>query len=161
MKKFLKKWLVTGAGVILGLIFVVAGFGKIFTGSEGLRRIFNPFPGFLTPALTDSIFIWLPYLEILIGLLLIIGVVPRLAGVISIVLVAGFITNNAWVLGQGLGFEPCSCFGFWDRIVGIKVSTTQSLYIDIAMLVLGLVVIIGTPGHFLKTRPWFLTKRDT
>ena len=149
-----------GASIALGIIFVVAGFGKIFTGVEGIERIFNPFPSFLTPAVTDTAFELLPYLEIIIGLLLIIGVVPRLAGVVSILLIAGFITNNAWVLGQGRGYEPCSCFGVLDRIVGLRISTTHSLYLDIVMLALAFITIFGLQGRIVNVRPRFLPRRD-
>ena len=151
----------TWASLFLGAIFVVAGFGKLFTTAEGLERIFNPFPSFLTPAVTDTFFSWLPYMEIIIGLLLIIGVVPRLAGVVSILLIAGFITNNAWVLGQGLGYEPCSCFGVFNRILGIKVSTTQALCLDIIMLALALTTVFGLQSRFFTLRPRFLPRKET
>jgi len=150
----------TGASILLGVIFVVAGFGKLFAPSEGFERVFNPFPSFITPAVTDTLFSLLPYLEIIIGLLLIIGVVPRLAGAVSILLIAGFITNNAWLLSQGRGYEPCSCFGVLDRILGFRMATTHSLYLDIFMMVLALITIFGLQGRFFNVRPRFLRRKD-
>jgi len=150
----------TVASVVLGVIFGVAGFGKLFATSEGFERVFNPFPSFLTPAVTGTLFNLLPYLEIIIAVLLIGGVVPRLAGAASVLLIAGFMTNNGWLLGQGRGYEPCSCFGVLDRIVGLKISTTHSLYLDILMLALALITVFGLQGRFFGLRPRFSPGRD-
>jgi uncharacterized membrane protein YphA (DoxX/SURF4 family) len=146
------------AGIILGLIFVVAGFGKLLTDAEGFTMIFNPFPGFLASAFADAIFIWLPYLEVVIGLLLIIGVLPKLMAVIAAVLTAGFITDKVWLLSQGLGYEPCSCFGILDRIIGAELSTADSLYLDIIMLALVLIVLFWHKSSFFNIYPQFLDR---
>jgi uncharacterized membrane protein YphA (DoxX/SURF4 family) len=141
------------ASLLLGIIFAAAGFGKLFTPAEGFKTIFNPFPGFMATAFSDAVFNWLPYLEIVIGLLLIIGIMPRFMAVLGALLIAGFITNNAWLLSQGAGYEPCTCFGVLDRILGVELSTTGSLYLDIVMLVMVLIVIFGHQGSFFNIRP--------
>ena len=146
------------AGIILGIIFVAAGFGKLLTEVEGFTTIFNPFPGFLASAFADAIFIWLPYLEIVIGLLLILGILPKLMAVLSAVLIAGFITNKVWLLSQGLGYEPCTCFGIIDRILGVELSTSDSLYLDIIMLALVLIVVFWHKSNFFNIYPQFLAR---
>jgi uncharacterized membrane protein YphA (DoxX/SURF4 family) len=146
------------AGIILGIIFLAAGLGKLLTDVEGFTVIFNPFPGFLASAFSDAIFIWLPYLEVVIGLLLILGILPKLMAVLSVVLIAGFITNKAWLLSQGLGYEPCTCFGIIDRILGIELSTRGSLSLDIIMLVLVLIVVLWHRSNFFNIYPQFLTR---
>ena len=143
------------AGIILGIIFVAAGFGKLLTEVEGFTMIFNPFPGFLASAFADAIFIWLPYLEIVIGLLLILGILPKLMAVLSAVLIAGFITNKVWLLSQGLGYEPCTCFGIIDRILGVELSTSDSLYLDVIMLALVLIVVFWHRSNFFNIYPQF------
>ena len=143
------------AGIILGIIFVAAGFGKLLTEVEGFTMIFNPFPGFLASAFADAIFIWLPYLEIVIGLLLILGILPKPMAVLSAVLIAGFITDKAWLLSQGLGYEPCTCFGILDRILGVELSTSDSLYLDIIMLALVLIVVFWHRSNFFNIYPQF------
>ena len=111
---------------------------------------------FLGTVFNDIVFNWLPFLEILVGLLLIIGVVPRLAGSITALLVAGFIVNNVWLLSQGRGYEPCTCFGVLDRIVGVELSTTQSLYLDVFLFVLSFAVVFSLKRGFFDINPWFL-----
>ena len=122
--------------------------------------IFNPFPGFLASAFTHVVFIWLPYVELLIGLLLIIGIMPKLMALLSAVLIAGFITNNAWLLSRGLGYEPCTCFGILDRIMQVELSTAASLYLDIAMLALILIVILYHKSSFFNVYPRFSARGE-
>jgi hypothetical protein len=93
-----------------------------------------------------------------IGLLLILGILPKLMAVLSVVLIAGFITNKAWLLSQGLGYEPCTCFGIIDRILGIELSTRGSLSLDIIMLVLVLIVVLWHRSNFFNIYPQFLTR---
>jgi len=156
----LKHGISTWASVLLGMIFTIAGIGKLFTPAEGYKMIFNPFPGFMETAFTGAVFNWLPYLEIVIGLLLIVGIMPRFIAVLAVLLIAGFITNNAWLLSQGLGYEPCTCFGVLDRIFGAELSTTGSLYLDIIMLALALIVVSGHRGSFFNIRPRFLAQGE-
>jgi len=146
------------ASIILGIIFFAAGLGKLLTEAEGFKMIFNPFPDFLASAFANTIFIWLPYIEIVIGLLLIIGIVPKLMAILSAVLIVGFITNNAWLLSRGLGYEPCTCFGILDRIIGVELSTTGSLYLDIVMLALVLIIVFCHQSSFLNVHSHFLAR---
>jgi len=139
-----RKWISLGASFILGIIFIVAGLGKILSEAESFKSIFNPFPDFLAPFFSQAIYSWLPYLEVIIGLLLIIGVLPRLMAVFSIVLIAGFITNNSWLISRGLGYEPCDCFVVARRILQVELSTVSALYLDVAILVLAVIVYSGT-----------------
>jgi uncharacterized membrane protein YphA (DoxX/SURF4 family) len=149
----------TWASIVLGLIFMAAGFGKLFSPAYIFKLTFNPFPGFISTAFSNSVFHWLPYLEIIIGVLLIIGIMPRFAAVLAGLLIAGFITHNAWRLNQGLAYTPCTCFGVLDRILGLELSTTDSLYLDIAMLVLAFLVIFCHKGRFFNIRPRFFSAR--
>ena len=149
-------WLGIGSGIILGLIFVVSGLGKLLSQAESFKTIFNPFPDFLAPVFAEAVFSWLPYVELIIGLLLVFGIAAKLMAVFSMVLIAGFITNNSWLISRGLGYEPCDCFGVMERIIQVELSTTGALYLDIGMLVLAFIAIFCYPGKFFTLRPWFL-----
>lgn len=155
-----KHWLGTGAGIALGLIFVVAAIGKLLDQGGALRFkvFFTPFIDLLTPAFIRAFFIWLPWIELILGSLLIIGIAARLVAALASLLIAGFISNNAWLLAHGLGYEPCGCFGILDRIINAKLSTSGSLYIDIAMLALIAVILFCYQGSFLNIYPWFLAR---
>ena len=153
-------WVGIGAGIILGLIFIAAGLGKLLQQAENFKIFYTPPISFLPPALANSISIWLPSIELLLGLLLISGIAARLTASFSSVLIAAFIAYNSWLLGQGLGYEPCaSCFGIWETIFMGELSTTGALYLDIVMLALAFVTVFCYPGNFLTVRPWFLEKR--
>ena len=143
-----------GAGIILGLIFAVAGLGKLLHQAEAFELFF--FPDFLTPALAKAVFIWLPRVELIIGLLLITGLAAKLVTTFSLVLILGFITNNVWLLIQGLGDKPCGCFGMAERIAQAKLSILGALYLDVVMLVLVLIILVCYQGNFFNIYPWFL-----
>jgi len=147
-------WLVAGAGIVLGMIFLVAGVGKLLAPTEALQLFI--FPAFFSAALEVFILDWLPYLEIAIGVLLVAGTGARLAGAIALVLTAAMATNNAWLLASGLGEEPCGCFGAAERIARARLSVMGALYLDVMMIALALLVILYHRRGFLSLRPWIM-----
>ena len=151
-----KCWAGVWASIILGLFFIVAGLGKLLSNAESFNTIFNPLPAFLAPGFTWVIFVWLPYIELVVGLLLICGIAAKLMAILSSVLIAGFITNNTWMVSRGLGYEPCGCLGIMERILHIELSSVGSLYLDIAMLALVLIILSCYQSNFLNLYPWFL-----
>ena len=138
----------------MGLVFTVAGLGKLLRPGETFQ-LFS-FPDYLPAALSRVVFIWLPYLELIVGLLLIIGVATKLVTSFATVLIAGFIANNVWLLTQGLGDKPCGCFGMAERIAQARLSVLGSLYIDIIMLALVLVIFFYSQSRFFNVHSWFL-----
>ncbi len=151
-------WLAIGASIILGIIFLTSGLGKLLSQAESLENIFNPFPDFLSPVFTEAIFSWLPLIELVVGLLLITGIAGRLTAVFSLVIVVGFITNNSWLLSRGLGYESCGCFGIVESIIKVDLSTAGALYLDMAMIALVLIILFCDRSGFLNIYPWFLKR---
>ena len=150
-------WFATGAGIVLGLIFLAAGLGKLLNPMES--SIIFVFPEFLPTALDEFIFRWLPRIEILIGVLLIAGIAPKLVASLALALTVSLIANNGILLVQGFGDKPCGCFGEAERWVQLRLSIADALYIDIAMLILGVMVVLYYQGKFVNVYPWFL-RRD-
>jgi len=150
-------WFATGAGIILGLIFLVAGLGKLLNPMES--SVIFVFPDFLPNAVDKFIYQWLPRIEVLIGVLLITGIIARLTASLALVLTLGLIASNSIMLVQGLGDKPCGCFGEAERWVQLRLSVTGALYIDIAMLILGFMVLLFYQSRFFNITPWFL-RRD-
>jgi hypothetical protein len=95
----------------------------------------------------------------LIGVLLITGIIARLTASLALVLTLGLIASNSIMLVQGLGDKPCGCFGEAERWVQLRLSVAGALYIDIAMLILGVMVVLYYQGKFVNVYPWFL-RRD-
>lgn len=149
-----KHWIGVGAGIVLGLVFVTAGVGKLLHQTEAFKIFFTPFPGFLSPIFTKAVFIWLPRLELTVGLLLIFGIATKLAATFALMLIAGFITNNSLLLIQGHEYCP-SCFG--PQVI---LRTSEALFIDIVMLALVSIVLLCYQGSFFNVRPWFLRRSE-
>jgi len=148
-----------GAGVILGLIFITAGVGKLLHQPEAFKIFFTPFLDFLPPILmAKAFFIWFPWVELVIGLLLITGIAARLVAAFSLLLITVFITNNTLNLIKGLGGEPCGCFGAVDNVFEANLSVIGSLVIDIGILALSLVLLFYARRGFFNLYPWFLRR---
>ena len=149
-------WISVGASVLLGLVFLTAGVGKLLGEGAFLLQISTLV---INPAYASAIAAVLPWVEIILGLSLLTGIVPKIAAGFSSLLVVAFIFYNGWLISKGFGLEPCGCLGIVERLLGNQLSTTQSLYIDIGLLVLALAVFFCYPGKLLNIRPW-LWKRD-
>ena len=153
-----KHWLGLGASITLGMIFLVSGIGKLLLQGELFETFFPGFLDFLTLDQTRLLFYVLPYVEIAIGALLIAGFATKLIAALTALLIAAFIASNVWFITHGMGFEPCGCLGIFDRLFQSKLSTQQSLYIDIAMFALILITLLCYQRSFTSIRPWFLKK---
>ena len=147
-------WITVGAGILLGLIFLISGIGKIIGHSSFFISINSLyfFPDIVKVLIVD----WLPWGEVVLGLALILGFVTQAASLASCVLVACFMFQNTWMILHGMRNEPCSCFGIFERIFEGRLSTMNSLYIDIGMLVLALAVYLLFRGGFKEWRPRFM-----
>ena len=143
------------AAIILGLIFLIAGLGKLpaQTDAYTILLVLRPIP--LMLLLSDYVHIVFPVLEIILGLMLVAGLAAKLTASLSTLLIGAFIFNNLWLIQKGLGQEPCYCFGgSLNWLVGV-VSTREALYVDIGMLGLVCLVVAFYPGRWLILRPWF------
>lgn len=147
-----KYWIGVGASIFLGIIFMAAGLGKLLHQPEPIELFI--FSEYLTAAQTKNIYIWLPRLELLIGLLLVTGVAAKLVAALSLPLIAGFITNNSLLLIQG--HEHCpSCFGPL-----VILPTVDALCIDVGMLALALIILFCYQSNFFNIYPWFLRRSE-
>lgn len=92
----------------------------------------------LPPSLVDAFAALLPYAEIVLGALLLLGVITRLAGFFSGLLTLSFIIAKTKVEVQGLDIEVCPCFGpMMPLFLG------QSLVLDALMLICAIVLVAG------------------
>jgi len=103
-----KHWISIGASIILGLIFIVAGLGKLLHQPDAVRIFFIPLPDFLTATLAKAVFIWLPRLELMVGLLLVMGIAAKLVATFSSVLIAGFIAHGSLLIRR----DRLTVFGY-------------------------------------------------
>ena len=159
------------AGILIGITFIASGTGKLFGGIETPAQVMafinDILPEvLLVPAVIYFIYdILVPYLfpiaELVLGICLLIGFVPRLAALLNLPLLAAFMFTNIWAIMVG-GYATCaSCFGMWEKIFG-HLTPLQSLTTDIVLIMLALAVIFLQPGRFLSSRrpiTWLLRRQ--
>jgi uncharacterized membrane protein YphA (DoxX/SURF4 family) len=104
-------WVVRGAQLVIGAVFVWAALPKVTdpasfaTSVHNFRMIPVPFENLV--ALT------LPWIELVVGLALILGIEPRAGGLVAATLMVVFTIAVATALARGLDIE-CGCFGTED-----------------------------------------------
>ncbi len=146
-----KTTIVKACAVCLGLVFLAAGTGKVLEPNEFTRALEGLF---FTPEMASIIAHSLPWLEISLGILLVIGIVPKITSAVSIGLISGFIFSNLWLLmGSGAAITCGDCFGIWERFLG-SLSPLQALFVDVALLGLALVVLTQAPVPVRPFRFW-------
>ncbi len=101
-------WLGLLARLVVGLVWVVAGWAKVSDPAGSVRavRAYDLLPETVVPAVGQG----LPVLEICIGVLLVTGLAQRLSAVIAVVLFTAFVIGISSAWARGLQIE-CGCFG--------------------------------------------------
>ena len=115
------------AFILLGGIFIFSGVGKLVK-APGIENIW--LTGILGSQLTGILWKALPYVEIIIGILLVLKFRIKLVAWFAMGLILKFIINNVWLIANGKGLETCGeCLGW-----GIDLWPVGSLYIDLLMM---------------------------
>lgn len=151
-----RHWIGVWGVLLLGLIFIAAGLGKLLLQSEDFELYI--FPDFLPPAFSYAIYVWIPRLELAIGVLLILGIAAKFVTSLASLLIAGFITSNSLLLKLGMGADPCGCFGIAENIAQEKLSVIGALYIDGVMVFLVMVILFCYQRSFFDIYPWFIKR---
>ncbi len=125
--------------VVLGVIFIVAGASKIGHAIEFAQQI-AAF-GLVPRALVAPMALGLPFLEVLLGGYLVLGLFTRTAAWIATVLLAVFDLAIASAVMRGLHLS-CGCFGPNDSTV----TTWWEVARDAAFVLLALIVALRAPG---------------
>jgi len=120
------------AFILLGCIFIFSGIGKIVKVPDA-EYIWVA--GILGDQVTGILWRVMPYVEIIIGVLLVMKFKIKLVAWFTMGLILNFMVNNTWLIANGRGLETCGeCLGW-----GIDLWPIGSLYIDILMVGLLLV----------------------
>ena len=149
------------AGLLIGFTFVASGTGKLFgdmeTPAQVMAFINAMIPeALLTPLFIDFVYkilvpVVFPWAELILGIALLIGLMPRLAAVLTLPMIAAFMATNIWTIATGEYSQCASCFGIWEKIFGY-LTPYQSLGIDILLGLLALCVVFLQPGRFFSSR---------
>ena len=130
-------WIELAARWILGLTFIYASYHKILAPADFAKIVYgyDLFPG----GLINLIAIVVPFIELIAGLALILGIYPRSAVLIINGMLVMFIIVLAINLIRGHEFD-CGCFSAKES--GFFSSAESTLVRDIIYLILGLQVFL-------------------
>ena len=102
------RWAGLVARLVVGGVWIVAGWLKLPDPAESVRavRAYDLLPESIVPTVGHG----LPILEVVVGMLLILGAGTRIAAGLSFLMQAAFIVGIASAWARGLEIE-CGCFG--------------------------------------------------
>lgn len=145
-------WLVTAGRVVLGVVWLVAGFLKITDLDASVRavRAYRLLPEFAAQVVGAG----LPAAEILLGVLLLAGIWVRGAAVVSALFMAAFVVGIASAWARGLRID-CGCFGSGGTLAeGADPTYGWELARDVALLVLALLLARWPSGRLALENGW-------
>jgi uncharacterized membrane protein YphA (DoxX/SURF4 family) len=107
-RRFDAGWVSTAARVFIGAVFAFSGFTKVVDIEGTIRsvRAYRLLPEAIVPTVGTA----LPVIELALAALLMIGLLTRLAAIITVPLSAAFFIGVASAWARGLSIE-CGCFG--------------------------------------------------
>ena len=130
-------WIELAARWIIGLTFIYASYHKIFVPADFAKIVYG-YDLFPNDAI-NLIAIILPFIELIAGLALILGIYPRSAVLIINGMLAAFIIVLSINLIRGHEFD-CGCFS--AKAGGYLSSTEPTMVRDIIFLLLGLQIFL-------------------
>lgn len=128
---FLGFW--TAARIFLGGVFIYSGFFKLLDPVENFQGLLADYT-IIPYALTPIIARFLPWLELSLGVFVVLGLAVRWSSLALSSFSLGFVVImllSKWILG--ISPESCGCFGEG----GIHLSVSQMLVLDAVNFVLG------------------------
>ena len=136
----------------LGVVFIISGAGKLPELAAFIEQVEEA--NILPHALAQVYGTALPYVEIVIGALLILGLLSRFAAGIGGLAVLSFIIGNSTRLYRGL-YGECGCFG---SIASLQFSTGEALIMDCVLLIMA-IQILTHKGEFLSLDSMIFRKK--
>jgi uncharacterized membrane protein YphA (DoxX/SURF4 family) len=126
-------WVSLGARLVLGGVMLVAGALKV-TDPETAAQAVRAYE-LLPSALVEPVGWGLPFLEIAIGLLLLVGFGVRAAAVAAGAFMVLFIAAVASAWARGLAID-CGCFGGGGQVAPGQTKYRQEILRDVGLLAL-------------------------
>jgi uncharacterized membrane protein YphA (DoxX/SURF4 family) len=124
-------WLSTGARAVLGAVLLVAGAAKIVDpqASVAAVRAYELLPDGLATVVGWG----LPFVEVVLGVLLLAGIAVRPAALATAVLLAVFVAAVASAAARGLSID-CGCFGGGGPVPPGQTAYGAEIVRDLALL---------------------------
>ncbi|CAN7422043.1 MauE/DoxX family redox-associated membrane protein [Knoellia sp. LjRoot47] len=140
------------ARLVLGAVFLVAGGLKVTTpdASAKATQAYQVLPHDLAAYVGYA----LPTIEILLGLLLVLGLFTRTAAVLTSLLLVVFVAGIAQAWARGLTID-CGCFGGGGTVAADETSYLPRILEDLGMLACGLWLAVRPRSLFSLDRALF------
>lgn len=137
------KYLVLGARLLIGGLFIYASLYKIHDPAAFAISIRNY--GILPGQWSNLAALTLPWIEVVAGICLILGIQTRPASLLTTGMLAVFLAAVTYAYSIGLDID-CGCFSSAATSAG-RVGISEILR-DAALLALSLLILVGDRGHF-------------
>jgi uncharacterized membrane protein YphA (DoxX/SURF4 family) len=143
--KVAQPWLTLLARLILGAVLLVAGALKVpnLPKSAMAVRAYEMLPILIANFLGYT----LPWIEIGLGLLLIVGVTVKISGALGALTMLAFIIAIAQAWARGLSID-CGCFGGGGTIDPEDTKYLSEIIRDIGLMGLGIFLYLYPKGRF-------------
>ena len=143
--KVAQPWLTLLARLILGVVLLVAGALKVpnLPKSAMAVRAYEMLP----IPIANFLGYTLPWIEIGLGLLLIVGVTVKISGALGALTMLAFIIAIAQAWARGLSID-CGCFGGGGAIDPEDTKYLSEIIRDIGLLALGIYLYYFPKGKF-------------
>lgn len=139
-------WVTTVARLILGGVLIAAGALKIGNPSDSVVAV--KAYQLLPESIAEMGGYVLPILEIVVGVLLVVGLLTRAAAVIAGLLMFAFVFGIAWAWAHGLRID-CGCFGGGGQLeTGQEPAYLLDILRDFGLVLLGAWTARFPPGRF-------------
>ncbi|MBE1561356.1 MauE/DoxX family redox-associated membrane protein [Nonomuraea africana] len=139
-------WVTTVARLILGAVLIVAGGLKI----GGIQQSVMAVRAYrlLPDPLATTVGYGLPIVEIVIGVLLVVGLLTRVAAVVGGLLMLAFVFGIGWAWARGLRID-CGCFGGGGQLESWEEpSYLLDIVRDFGLVLLAAWTVRFPPGRF-------------
>lgn len=147
-------WIGLIARLILGFALFIAGVLKVGRLEENVQQVLLyqlPFPDSWATVIGMA----QPFLEILVGALLILGLFTRLAAILGTIAMATFIGGISWAWSHGMTID-CGCFSVGGELPeGANAKYLQDIVRDLGFIVCG-VWLWRLPASVLALDTWIL-----
>ena len=143
--KVAQPWLTLLARLILGVVLLVAGALKVpnLPKSAMAVRAYEMLP----IPIANFLGYTLPWIEIGLGLLLIVGVTVKISGALGALTMLAFIIAISQAWARGLSID-CGCFGGGGTIDPEDTKYLSEIIRDIGLMALGIFLYLYPKGRF-------------
>ena len=156
-------WIGTAVRLLTGGVWIVAGSLKLpdLAGSVRAVRAYELLPEAVVPAVGHA----LPVVEVLVGLMLLLGLRVRANAVVSSALFAAFVVGIASVWARGIEID-CGCFGGGGAEEGASAAYPLELARDVTLLLASLWLVVrpatrlALDNLLFRSSEWDLERND-